>query len=483
MMNGRLERPEDIVFIINPSTWYKSMYPTGILCLANYLEAKGFPSVILDGGLSPRRVRPVDGEGLILEALKAMKPKVVCLSSTHKEFEEVIRLGAGAKAIESRPTVIVGGSQATYRPPDYLQNGIDFVCFGEGEKTLHEFISEVAAGTFNWRSVAGLAWNDGSRLVMNAPRPLMAGPELGIDVFSTYEKIDKRYFSATVEIIRGLPLVGALLLTTRGCPFTCTFCGCGSIFGRKLRFRSLDSIRSEVSYLKDRHGVEGIWIVDDTFTVNRQHALAVARILKDQGMVWGCQSRVDTLDEALAAELRACGCVQMDFGVESGSQRVLDEVIDKRTNIGQVRTAFALTKKHGIRSLANFMIGLPTETEEDLQATKSLADAIQADVYVFSIATPLPGTKLYEMVGEEISPFQYSLLDWNGSDLTGKLNKSGIKDVVGERRRLKNKYLMRSFLRSALSPRSAGFLLSRRGRLKRLGAVLMFLWRTLSGRG
>ena len=101
----------------------------------------------------------------------------------------------------------------------------------------------------------------------------------------------------------------------------------------------------------------------------------------------------------------------MDFGVESGSQRILNEIINKRTTTRQVTNAFDLMKKYKIRSLANFMIGLPTETEEDFLATKRLADSIRADVYVFSIATPLPGTRLYEMVGEEISPFQYSLLD------------------------------------------------------------------------
>jgi anaerobic magnesium-protoporphyrin IX monomethyl ester cyclase len=480
-MRQRFARPEDIAFVVNPSVWYKSMYPTGILCLANYLESKGFRNVILDAGLSSRRVRPGQREELVLNTLRLIRPKVVCLSSTHKEFEEVIRISAGARAIDDRIAVIVGGSQATYRPADFLDNGVDFVCFGEGEKTLHEFVTEVADGTHRWDGVAGLAWRNGNRVTMNAPRELMTEEDLGMDGFSAYEKIDRRYFAINVETIRGLPLAGGLLLTTRGCPFDCSFCGCGSIFGRRLRFRPLESIRREVSYLKVEHGVEGIWIVDDTFTVNKMHALAVAEILKEHDILWGCQSRVDTIDEPLAAALKECGCVQMDFGVESGSQRILNEIINKRTTTGQVRDAFSLMKKYRIRSLANFMIGLPTETEQDLLATKRLADAIGADVYVFSIATPLPGTKLYKMVGEEISPFQYSLLDWNGSDLTEKLNKSGLRDVVRERRRLKNKFLLRSIGKSIFSTRSMAFLLLRKNRLKRLKAILDFVWRTVLG--
>lgn len=478
-MPDRFERPEDIAFVVNPSVWYKSMYPTGILCLSNYLEAKWFRNVILDSGLSSRRVHPAEREKLILDTLKSTKPRVVCLSSTHKEFDEVIRISAGIKAIDEKIFVIVGGSQPTYRLSDFLDNGVDFVCFGEGEKTLHEFVKEIAAGTYHWGGLAGLAWKNGQAVTLNKPRDLMTEEELRVDIFTAYEKIDRRYFEISVEIIRGLPLAGALLLTTRGCPFDCSFCGCGSIFGRRLRFRPLESIRKEISYLKAEHGVEGIWIVDDTFTVNKKHAVAVARMLKDHDIVWGCQSRVDTIDEPLAAELREGGCVQMDFGVESGSQRILNEIINKRTTTSQVTSAFALMKKYKIRSLANFMIGLPSETEEDLQATKRLADAINADVYVFSIATPLPGTRLYEMVGEEISPFQYSLLDWNGSVLTEKFNKSGIKDVLKERRRLKNKYLLRSIRKSIFSVRGLAFVVLKKNRLKRVRGVLSFIWRTV----
>lgn len=197
------ERPEDIAFVISPSIWYKSLYPTGILCLANYLEARGFRNVILDGGLSPKRVPPADRERLILERLKASRPRVICLSSTHREFEEVVRLGVAAKAMDPRTAVIVGGSQATYRKTDFLDNGIDFVCFGEGEKTLLEFVQAIAGGKTDWTTVSGLAWRKGGRVVVNAPRELLTEAELDSEVFSAYEKIDRRYFDVNVEIVLG----------------------------------------------------------------------------------------------------------------------------------------------------------------------------------------------------------------------------------------------------------------------------------------
>ncbi|PKL42826.1 MAG: hypothetical protein CVV41_12415 [Candidatus Riflebacteria bacterium HGW-Riflebacteria-1] len=477
----QLYRPEDIVFVINPSLWYQSMYPTGILCLSSYLEVQGVPSLIVDSGLHPQKIPLGERERAIIERLQELKPKVVCFSCTHMEFDEVVRINSAIKAFYGQVFTIVGGSQPTYRTSDFLDNGFDFVCIGEGEKTLHSFVEQVLKGDEQWQTIEGLAWKQNGNPVVNPPRQLMAEAELNFDLISSYKKIDPRYFDFGVEIIRGLPMVGALLLTTRGCPFSCSFCGCNSIFGRKLRFRPIESIKKEVSYLTEEKGVEGIWILDDTFTVNRNHATAVAKILADYNVIWGCQSRVDSLTNGFVAEMKSYGCIQMDFGVESGSQRILDEVIGKKIKVGQVIHSFELAKKHRIRTLANFIIGFPTETLADLAATRSLADQIRADIYVFSIAIPLPGTRLYEMVGEEIHPKDYSALNWNGSLLTGKLNKSEIKDVVRERQKLKLRYLIWSILKSIFSLSGIFFIVSRKHRLKRTWATFRFLLRNLLG--
>lgn len=474
-------RPEDIVFVINPSLWYQCMYPTGILCLSSYLDEHGFPSLIVDSGPYPQKIPLGEREKTILRRLQELKPKVVCFSCTHREFDEVVRLNYAIKSFDKHLVTIVGGSQPTYRTSDFLDNGFDFVCVGEGEKTLLQFVEHVSKGMAQWQSIAGLVWKADGRVTFNPPRPLMTEAELHFDLVSAYQKIDPRYFDFGVEIIRGLPLIGALLLTTRGCPFSCSFCGCNSIFGRKLRFRPIESIEREVRYLTAEKQVEGIWILDDTFTVNRDHAMAVAKILDQHHVVWGCQSRVDVLTDSFVTEMKNYGCVQMDFGVESGSQRILDEIIGKKTKVEQVIRSFELAKKNGIRTLANFIIGFPTETLEDLEATKRLADWIKADIYVFSIATPLPGTRLYEMVGEEIRPQDYSSLNWNGSPLTEKLNKSAIVNIVRERRNLKLRYLTKSIFKAIFSLSGILFILARRRRLKRMWTAFSFLVRTVLG--
>lgn len=464
-----ISRSEDVVLVISPSLWSHTMYSSGVVSLSAYLEDQGIGSVILDSKLSPNRIPSLEDEQRIIAALREMKPRVVGFSASHREFAEVVRLNRSIKTLNPEIITIVGGSQATYRAADFLNNGFDFVCRGEGEKTLHEFVQQVFAGIRDWGGIAGLSWRYGDQIVTNPDRQIMTEGELNSVRSNALEKLDSRYFDISLGTIRGLPLRGGLLLTSRGCPFACCYCGCNLIFGRKLRMRSLENIEREIAWLKNERQVEGVWIVDDTFTIDHEHAIAVASLLKKYGMIWGCQSRVNSIDETLILAMNERGCVQIDFGVESGSQRILDEVIGKKISVAEVKQAFNLAKKHGLRTLANFMLGLPGETVADLAMTEKLADEISADVYIFCIATPLPGTRLYDMVEVTINPDEYALLNWNGSPLTARMNKSLIPDLVAERDRLYRKYIVTSFRRSLMNTFNYRYMLTQPGRMKRIG--------------
>jgi radical SAM superfamily enzyme YgiQ (UPF0313 family) len=472
-------RPEDIAFIINPSLWYQNMYPSGLLCLTSYLKDNNIDSVIIDSKLSSTRIPFNKRINLIIKYIKKIKPKIVGLSTTNLEFNEVVKINKAIKKIDKDIFIIVGGSQPTYRAKDFLNNGFDFICIGEGEKTILEFVQEIQNKTFNWKKINGLVWKDGNKYIFNPPRQLMTEIEMNEIKSLSFDKIDPRYFDINLGIIRGLPVKGALLLSTRGCPFNCSYCGCNLIFGRKLRFKTMKNIEAEIKYLKQKYDIEGIWIVDDTFTISEKHILGVCKILKKYGIIWGCQSRVDTINEKIIRIMKQSGCVQVDFGVESGSQRILDEIIFKRTNIPQIIKAFELAKKYKLRTLANFMLGLPTETYEDLEKTKKLAEKIKADVYLFSIATPLPGTKLYEMINIDIKPEQYALLNWNGSSLTEKLNKSKIKNLVKERQKLAQKFLLRYILKSIISPTNFLILIKMKHKFKRFTFIVGYINRRL----
>jgi len=469
-----INRPEDIVFIINPSLWYQNMYPSGLLCLTSYLKDNNIDSIIVDSKLSSKKITFNQRLKLIIKHLKKIKPKIIGLSTTNLEFNEVVKINQAIKKINRNIFVIIGGSQPTYRAKDFLNNGFKFICIGEGEKTILEFVREIQNQTFNWEKINGLAWKKSHKSIFNPPRQLMSEAEINEITSLSYDLIDTRYFDINLGIIRGLPIKGALLLTTRGCPFNCSYCGCNLIFGRKLRYKTMRNIETEIKYLKENYDIEGIWIVDDTFTISQEHILGVCKILKKYKMIWGCQSRVDTINEKIIKIMKESGCVQVDFGVESGSQRILDEIIFKRTNIQQIIKAFELAKKYKLRTLANFMLGLPTETYEDLEMTKKLAEKIKADVYLFSIATPLPGTKLYEMVNVDIKPKEYALLSWNGSPLTEKLNKSKIKNLIKEQRKLSKKFLLRYIMKSVISPNNFFILIKMKYKFKRFIFIVKY---------
>lgn len=465
----------EVVLVINPSLWYKPMYPSGILYLTGHLRQHGVTCKIIDASLATKFISPKKRNNAVIEAICKIKPDLVCFSASHIELSEVVSLNSELKKAAPQIRTIVGGPQPTYRPTDFSDNGFDFICIGEGEKTLLEFVIEGRKEKPQWDIVKGLIWKNGNKMVRNPDRELMTEAELNELAMPAYDMIDKRYFQTNAGIIRGLPLRGAMLLTTRGCPFNCSFCGCNLIFGHKLRLKSLENIEKEVAYLKNNFDIEGIWIIDDTFTINKQHLRGVSEILKKYGIVWGCQSRVNTIDEEMIGVMKKGGCRQIDFGVESGSQRILDEIIGKKITTKQVEKAFELSRKHHIRTLANFMIALPTETMDEFRMTEELADKIKSDVYIFSIATPLPGTRLYDMVGEEISPDDYNKLNWAGSPLTAKLNKSEISDPVIARRQLYKRFYLRSLFRSFISFDNLYFFLTHGSKYQKIACLFRYM--------
>ena len=164
-------------------------------------------------------------------------------------------------------------------------------------------------------------------------------------------------------------------------------------------------------------------------TISKDHVRKICQLMKKEEMFWGAQARVDLADEEIIKLMKQSGCLQLDFGVESGSQRVLDEVINKRIKLEQVEKSFALCHKHGIRTHAALMIGLPTETKEEVIQTFKFAKKIKPNWYAFNIFTPLPGTYLYDYY---YKPGEISLSDYEDISFhrpKKKFNRSKVKDL------------------------------------------------------
>jgi len=185
----------------------------------------------------------------------------------------------------------------------------------------------------------------------------------------------------------------------------------------------------EIKTLKHQYGAEGIWFADDTMTISKEHVQKICQLMKEEGMLWGAQARVDLADEETIKLMKESGCIQLEFGVESGNQRVLDEIIKKGVTIEQAEKTFALCHKYNIRTHAAFMIGLPTETQEEVIQTFQFVKKIKPNWYAFSIFAPLPGTYLYD---HYYAPGEIDLVDYKKISFhktIDKFNRSKVKNL------------------------------------------------------
>jgi SAM-dependent methyltransferase len=202
------------------------------------------------------------------------------------------------------------------------------------------------------------------------------------------------------------------VIVARGCPFKCGFCS--RIHGKAVRFHSVDRVLQEVELLIRDYGATEINFEADTITMSKrwmtQFCVAMTRTALNEKIRWTCESRVDTVTESMLEDMRRAGCWQISYGVETGSQRLLD-LIQKGTRIKQIERTFAMTKNVGISIRAFYMLGLPTETAEETQQTIDFAKKLDADWSQFTLYTPFPGTDLWDLAQQE-SPISKNWSDF-----------------------------------------------------------------------
>ena len=185
----------------------------------------------------------------------------------------------------------------------------------------------------------------------------------------------------------------------RGCPYNCAFCETKKIWGSKCRAFSPSRVVDELNHLVDKYGTKGIYFVGDNFTINKKRTIALSREIKKAKLdiQWVCDTRVDLVSRELLKEMKAGGCQTVWFGVESGSPRVLKK-INKQITIQQAIDAFKLCKEEGLRTASSFMLGLPGETVEDMEASYKFARKLDPDWVRFNIFVGYPGSDMYDEI-------------------------------------------------------------------------------------
>lgn len=397
------------IALIFPRTRYPSgQPPLGILYLGAYLHRESDARVdIIDQTF---RQDPFD---YLRQALSAKRYDVVGISVMTSMLRDAVRASDLARETNPQALIVWGGPHATVLPDDSLAlPHVDAVAIGEAEETMLELVQNGGDPT----GIAGL-WHktaDG-QIVRNPPRPLIQ--DLSSLPWPDRDLVDmKTYARAWYSLTASDPtLMGTSVITTRGCPYACTYCQptLRQLFGKKVRRRSVDDVLGELAHLKERYNLNAFMFEDDTFIIHRPWVKEFSARLKEMnlGFRWGCNVRADLVSRELLQPMIEAGLVQINMGIESGTQRILDQIYDKRITIQDVQEAVSLAKELGLKVGGYFMIGAPTETEQEIEHTIQFAANLPIDEAAFNITTPLPGTHLWDqthdLVGGDIAEFDY----------------------------------------------------------------------------
>lgn len=293
--------------------------------------------------------------------------------------------------------VMVGGPHPTVEADSLVAiPEIDVVVRGEGEETFVELLRS-CRGKAPHPGILGISYREGNHPVHTPPRPPIAAlDDLPIPAWDLLPL--EKYRSLAGHSGLCLPI-----LSSRGCPNHCVFCYQG-VFGRKYRVRRAENVLAEIDYLVRVHRIDEFVIIDDNFSVLEPRALAIAQGLQERGgmIPWRLPQSLSlkTASPQLLRALRAAGCYQIGFGVESGDQATLDR-IGKNISLDQIRSAVHQAKVAGLETLAFFMFGNPGENAATMDATIRFAIELEPDFAQFTLATPYPGTELHALIARE----------------------------------------------------------------------------------
>jgi len=353
----------------------------------------GYLQAMLKARDLPCRVANLSGKGRkeTLAYLKAQNPAVVGVSMFTFNRKRSYELLAWAREACPDAILLAGGPHPTHLADEVFEDcpALDAIVQGEGEAVLLGIAERLksAPGSDLWKRTPGLILREGRTLPQ---APLEDLDAIGIPA----EHLEADFLNDVGQL--------AYLSTSRGCPATCNFCNTPEFWGTSIRFRSAPSVLREMRLLREQHGLTYFSFRDDTFTANRDRVLTLMKGIQESGLhpLWNCQSRVNLVDEDRLVAMKRAGCEFMQFGVEHGSERVL-QLLDKGTNLRHARRALGLVRKVGMNLGIYLITGIPGETWADVEETTAFVrDTRPQDCQISPLAL-YPGTRMFDQYRAE----------------------------------------------------------------------------------
>jgi len=319
------------------------------------------------------------------------QPSIVGITSTTLTYKSALRIAKIAKEACPNCITVMGGSHVSFWDDEALQEcpSLDIVVRKEGENTLLELVQRVEAGK-SYHDVIGTTCRKDGKTVRNPDRPYI-------------ENLDDLPFPARhlwpMERLREYEDI-LYLATSRGCVYWCEFCATVRMHGRKYRMRSPKNVVDELEFLHKNYGVDKFTFCDDAFTVDQARIEELCREITDRKLKiqWNCGTRVDMVTKELLRNMKEAGCISVWFGVESGSQQVLD-AMKKGISPELTTQVLGLVREVGLKPVPNVILGFPGETKETAWKTIKFVEQISPDaVGFYNVATPFPGTPMYDTV-------------------------------------------------------------------------------------
>ncbi|KPK96727.1 MAG: hypothetical protein AMJ95_12565 [Omnitrophica WOR_2 bacterium SM23_72] len=379
--------------------------PLGLAYLGAVTRKMGIQTILLDA-CALRLSLEASLQSVIKE-----QPDFVGLTLATMSVGVASKLAEGIKNVLKRCTIIVGGPHLNALPQQTLQDNpsFDIGVVGEGERTLEELLRALESGR-ELSDIRGIVFRKENRVFVNSPRERIQDLDsLPFPAFDLLPQLNRYYRPTTQSILR---LPSASLVTSRGCIGKCLFCD-RKTFGNEIRLHSASYIVEMIERLQKVFGIKGIMFEEDNFMLFHKRLAEFAELMRKRRLkiAWSAQSRVDTINDEKLRLARSCGCWQILYGVESGSQKILDFLKKQVTN-DQIEEAVRLTKKRGIYTKGFFMIGNPQESLKTLRETQEMIMRLPLDDVSVTFFTPYPGTDIWPSI------LQHGWLDGDWEDYT-----------------------------------------------------------------